>query len=212
MKIEQLINAVNESVSNEAFADLAKKEKEIAAANAGKPAGQVLNFPKTTTGDTLGQTTPAQRLAQQKAASQPGALKKAWDYANSQQSGADLQKFGKGVADAGGSLSRGAQTVAQGTGNLIKGVGQGINTAGSGVASAIQGVGKVGAATTSALGSIAGGFKQGYQKQAGGGSAPSGTSSAAPAGQAANAAGNAELDQLKATIQTMDQRLRRAGI
>ena len=31
MKIEQLISAVNESVNNEAFADLARKEKEMAA-------------------------------------------------------------------------------------------------------------------------------------------------------------------------------------
>lgn len=205
MKIEQLIKAVNESVSNEDFAAMSKKADAIKAQQQATttPANNTIPFPKQPGNAPTTTVAPP---------AQPSTLKKAWDYANSQQSGADLQKFGKGVADAGGSLSRGAQTVAQGTGNLIKGVGQGINTAGSGVASAIQGVGKVGNATTSALGSIAGGFKQGYQKAVGTSPATSNTSSAAPAGQAANAAGNAELDQLKATIQTMDQRLRRAGI
>jgi hypothetical protein len=208
MKIEQLIKAVNESQTNEVFADLVKKEKEIAAANAVKPAGQVLNFPKTTAGDTLGQTTPAQRLAQQKAASQPGALKKAWDYANSQQSGADVQKFGQGVADAGGSLSRGAQTVAKGTGNLVKGVGQG-------VASALGGVGDVAGAATNAIGRFAGGFKSGYNQQTGRG----GSSYSAPASSSPSASTNAqqpdqsdEIAQLRSQLQAMQQKMTRAGI
>jgi hypothetical protein len=202
MKIEQLIKAVNESVSNEAFADLARKEKELAATRAQTstdPVDNTVPFPKQPG------TAPSTTVAPQPTA--PTQSK--WDKAK--QLGRQTVGVAKDVAAGAGNVSKGIQATAQGAGNLVKGVGQGVNTAGTGVASAIQGVGKVGAATTSALGSIAGGFKQGYQKQTGGGSAPANTT-ATPASQAANAAGNAELDQLKATIQTMDQRLRRAGI
>jgi len=258
MKIEQLISAVNESVNNEAFADLARKEKEMAAnrtAPVTKPAPNLtvvpggkgtgvqtqqatnpVSFGKGTampinpvtvpgagtsavpaTTPTTAPTTTTEPTAK------TGKFKKAWDYANSQQSGADLQKFGAGMADAGASLSRGAQTVAQGTGNLVKGVSQG-------AASAVKGIGDVasqavgGAAQTvgAGIGGAIHGFKaaRAGQQFGGGGTAgapgaPVSSGGSAPSPQSAagaDAGGSDELAQLKSTLQTMDQRLRRAGI
>ena len=192
MKIEQLVKAINEAGPR-----TAAQQASMQNAATG-PIDNTIPFP------TQPGNAPSTTVAP---TAQPQSR---WNKAK--ELGRQTVNVAKDVAAGAGNVSKGIQATAQGAGNLVKGVGQGVNTAGSGVASAIQGVGKVGAATTSALGSIAGGFKQGYQKQTGGGSAPSSASSAAPASQAANAAGTAELDQLKATIQTMDQRLRRAGI
>ena len=258
MKIEQLISAVNESINNEAFSDLARKEKELAAnrtAPVTKPSPNLTVVPggkgtgaqtqQATNPVSFGQgtampinpitvpgagtsavptTTPTTApTTQTTTPAEPGKFKKAWDYANSKQSGADLQKFGAGMVDAGGSLSRGAQTVAQGTGNLVKGVSQG-------AASAVKGMGDVasqavgGAAQTvgAGIGGAIHGFKaaRAGQQFGGGGTAgapgapvSSGGGSTSPQSAAgADAGGGDELAQLKSTLQTMDQRLRRAGI
>jgi hypothetical protein len=260
MKIEQLISAVNESINNEAFSDLARKEKELAANRTapvtkptpnftvvpgGKGAGaqtqQATNpvsfgkgtampiNPITVPGagtSAVPATTPTTSPTTQPTTTpdEPGKFKKAWDYANSKQSGADLQKFGAGMADAGASLSRGAQTVAQGTGNLVKGVSQG-------AASAVKGIGDVacqavgGAAQTvgAGIGGAIHGFKAARAGQQFGGGGTAGAPGApvskggggAPSPQSAagaDAGGSDELAQLKSTLQTMDQRLRRAGI
>jgi hypothetical protein len=148
---------------------------------------------------------------------QPGALKKALNYANSAQSGQDIAKFGRGVADAGGALNRGAQTVAKGAGSLVKGIGQGVGSALSGIGSVAKGVGDVAAQTVGGIGqtigSAAGGLKHGY-KSAGagqkfGGGGYSGTPTSTPAQSATD---SNEVDSLKATLQAMDARLRKAGI
>jgi hypothetical protein len=221
MKIEQLLKAVNEGIfdtvtansplgraqaaaQEKAAADAANKEK--AGANAFGSMAQ--NLKVIPGGKSTGDTTQPTTTTQPATTPQPSTAKKAWDYANSQQSGADIQKFGQGVADAGGSLSRGVQNVAQGTGNLVKGVGKG-------VASAIKGVGNVGAAATGALGQMAGGFKSGYDKQTGrGGSSYSATSSSVPsaATNAPQADQSDEIAQLRSQLQAMQQKLTRAGI
>ena len=228
MKIEQLLKAVNETQNNEAFnainpnsplgrAQAVQAEKDAANSTAKDNTVQFPKQPATNFGSGQTQGTVAPKVNYSFNASpkptttptaQPSTAKKAWDYANSQQSGADIQKFGAGVADAGGSLSRGVQNVAQGTGNLVKGVGQG-------VASAIKGVGNVGAAATGALGQMAGGFKSGYDKQTGrGGSSYSATSSSAPsaATNAPQADQSDEIAQLRSQLQAMQQKLTRAGI
>jgi len=169
--------------------------------------------PKTTTQPATAPTTAAQPKG-------PGAMKKALNYANSAQSGQDIAKFGKGMADAGGSLNRGAQTVVKGTGNLVKGVGQGIGSALSGVGSAVKGVGDVAAQTVGGvaqtIGAAAGGLKHGYQSagsgQKFGGGGYSGTPTATPASGGTPSGGNDEVAGLKATLQAMDARLKKAGI
>jgi hypothetical protein len=226
MKIEQLLRAVNEGMfdtvtansalgraqaaaQEKAAADAANKEK--AGANAfGSMAQNLKVIPggknataASTQPDATGTTTTPTTAAQ------PSTAKKAWDYANSQQSGADIQKFGQGVADAGGSLSRGVQNVAQGTGNLVKGVGKS-------VASAIGGVGDVAGAATGALGQLAGGFKRGYDKQTGKGgySAPSSSIPSAPSAPTNTPQPDQsdEIAQLRSQLQSMQQKLTRAGI
>jgi hypothetical protein len=214
MKIEQLLKSINEAGPR-----TAAQQASMQAAMNGEPdpTDNTIQFPKQPAanfggGQTQGTVAPkvnysfnASPKPTTTPTPQPSTAKKAWDYANSQQSGADIQKFGQGVADAGGSLSRGVQNVAQGTGNLVKGVGQG-------VASAIKGVGNVGAAATGALGQMAGGFKSGYDKQTGRG----GSSYSAPSSSAATNAPQAdqsdEIAQLRSQLQAMQQKLTRAGI
>jgi len=83
---------------------------------------------------------------------EPGALKKAWDYANSEKSGKDISKFGAGVADAAGALNRGAQGFVKGASDLGSTVAQGLGNVGSALAGG----------ATQALGAAAGGLGRGY--------------------------------------------------
>ena len=87
---------------------------------------------------------------------------------------------------------------------------------GSLVKAAGRGIGKVAGGAAKAVGAVAGGvaglgsaFKKGYQAGANAVGGP-GAAQSAPSAASSNA-GSAELDQLKATLQAMDQRLRRAG-
>jgi hypothetical protein len=153
---------------------------------------------------------------------------------NSAQSGADATKFGAGVADATGALNRGAQgfirgasdlgsTLAKGVGDVASatagGIGQTIGAAAGGL-----GAGYHTARRKDSFGSTKGGYgldKIGnpnnpdpYYAPGGGGagggtlpaSTPSGSSSAS------TAAGDAEIANLKASIQKIDQRLAAAKI
>jgi hypothetical protein len=239
MKIEQLIKAVNESVSNEDFAAMSKKADAIKAGQQQAPTNNTIPFPKQP-GNAPSTTVEPQTTA-------PTAPKQgAWDRAK--ELGRQTVGVAKDVAAGAGNVSKGIQATAQGTGNLVKGVAQGVNTAGQGISTAAQGVGTaakgvgqavgdignaagtglqgaanavrgvgdlagaVTGAVTTPIGSLAGGFKRGFQQATGSKSAPSSASASPAASQASAAAGNAELDQLRATLQTMDQRLRRAGI
>ena len=189
--------------------------------------------PTGPTGDTTPAPTGPAPTAPTAGASEEE--KKSWlDYMNSAQSGADATKFGTGVADATGALNRGAQrfvrgasdlgsTVAQGVGDVASatagGIGQTIGAAAGGL-----GAGYHTARQRKSFGSTQGGYGLGgigdpsrpdpYYAQGGGGagggtlpaSTPSGSSSAS------TAAGNAEIADLKASIQKIDQRLAAAKI
>ena len=202
----------------------------------GGPTGPAPTPPGAPTGPT-GDTTPAPTGPAPTAptAGASDAEKKSWlDYMNSAQSGADATKFGAGVADATGALNRGAQgfirgasdlgsTLAKGVGDVASatagGIGQTIGAAAGGL-----GAGYHTARRKDSFGSAQGGYgldKIGnpnnpdpYYAQGGGGagggtlpaSTPSGSSSAS------TAAGDAEIANLKASIQKIDQRLAAAKI
>lgn len=201
MKIEHLIKAVNESQSNEDFAAMSKKADQIAAnakAKTAAPTDNTIAFPKQPG------TTPSTTVAQPAGPSGLDRLKK--------------------VAGAVGSaMKTGAQAVAKNApavGQGISNVARGLGTAGTGIVKgagdiASQAVGGATQAVGAGLGGVVHGYKaaRGGQQFGGGGtagtpSAPSASSTSAPSA----ATGNDELDQLKATLQTMDQRLRKAGI
>jgi hypothetical protein len=159
-----------------------------------------------------------------------------WDYVNSAQSGDDATKFGAGVADAAGALNRGAQgfikgasnlgsTVAQGVGDVASatagGIGQTIGAAAGGL-----GAGYHTARQRKSFGSAQGGYGLGgigdpsrpdpYYAQGGGGAGgtiPASTPASSPgATPASTAAGDAEIANLRASIQKIDQRLSAAKI
>jgi hypothetical protein len=196
MKIEQLIKAVNESASNEDFNAMSQKANAIKAQQGvTKPAGTVLNFPKTTTATPgpAGTTGPSA-----------------------------LDKFKQGASAVGSAIKTGAQAVAKNApavGQGVSNVAKGLGTAGTGIVKgagdiASQAVGGATQAVGAGLGGIVHGYKAARGGQQFGGGGTAGTPSAAAPGtpSAAPAGGNDELDQLRSTLQTMDQRLRRAGI
>ena len=152
---------------------------------------------------------------------EPGALDKFKNWASSDQSGADITKFGRGMRDAGSALNKGAQGVIGGVSDLA--------------GSAIRGVGNVASqaagGVTQTLGAAAGGLAHGYQTARRGGAfkqaaqdatgytpalqRPSNDEISSGAGSTTGGAGGAggdEIAQLKSTLQTMDQRLRKAGL
>jgi hypothetical protein len=181
--------------------------------------------PTGPTGDTTPAPTGPAPTAPTAGASEEE--KKSWlDYMNSAQSGADATKFGTGVADATGALNRGAQrfvrgasdlgsTVAQGLGDVASatagGIGQTIGAAAGGL-----GAGYHTARQRKSFGSTQGGYGLGgigdpsrpdpYYAQGGGGGGAGGTT------PASTAAGNAEIADLKSSIQKIDQRLAAAKI
>lgn len=219
MKIEQLISAVNESVNNEAFADLAKKEKEIAAA-ATKPAPNLTVVPggKNTGAATQQGTAPVSFGKGVPMPTNPITVPGAGTSAvpptatppTTPVPATGPGKFGQ-ATQAVGSTTTGdpvldqqpapkqpGKTIAQRLGSFAKGIGA--------VAGAPAGIGRA--------------IKKGYEVGAnaiggpGASTAPSSSSVSAPSTQSAapSADVNDELTQLKSTLQTMDQRLRRAGI
>jgi hypothetical protein len=181
------------------------------------------------------QATPDEEpAADPKAEKGPGALKRFWDYANTDKSGEDALKFGRGMADAGAA------------------VGQGVANAANAAATGVQGISNLAAQTaggvTSTLGAAAGGLKHGYQTAAAGqrfgagdtantgrgaerlGQALRNTTGVTQARNGGNVGGSGytsgggsagngmsidaedELTQLKSTVQAIDQRLKRANI
>jgi hypothetical protein len=116
------------------------------------------------------------------------------------------KRFGAQAADVAGSVGRGAKAVGGAVGDVATGLG---HVAG--------GVGNLAARTTGgiaqAVGAIGGGLKAGFKgqdyKHSGGGSYGSDQW-----GNTGGGGGGApdEVDDLRATIRSMDQRLRRAGI
>jgi hypothetical protein len=118
----------------------------------------------------------------------------------------------------------GLSNVATATGDLaknvgtgLKGVGQGIGSVGQGIGAGLRGVGDVASsavgAVTSPLGALAGGLKRGYDTaRAGQSFSTAGGGAGAPAISHAGSSNDQEVDQLKAAIQAMDQRLRNKGI
>jgi len=199
MKIEQLIKAVNESASNEDFNAMSQKANAIKQQQGvTKPTGTVLPFPKTTTATPgpAGTTGPSA-----------------------------LDKFKQGASAVGSAIKTGAQAVAKNApavGQGVSNVAQGLGTAGTGIVKgagdiASQAVGGATQAVGAGLGGIVHGYKaaRGGQQFGGGGTAGTPSSAGAPStpsSAGAAAGGNDEMDQLRSTLQTMDQRLRRAGI
>ena len=245
MKIEQLISAVNESVNNEAFADLARKEKEMAAnrtAPVTKPAPNLTVVPggKGTGVQTQQATNPVSfgkgTAMPINPVTVPGAGTSAvpattpttaptTQPAPTQSAGPSaVDRLKQAAGTVGSAIKTGAQAVAKNApavGQGVSNVAQGLGSAGTGI---VKGVGDIasqaigGAAQT--VGAGLGGAVHGYkaaragQQFGGGGTAGSpGVSAPSPQSAAgADAGGNDELAQLKSTLQTMDQRLRRAGI
>jgi hypothetical protein len=216
MKIEQLIKAVNESVSNEAFntavnpnsplgrAQAAEKEKADAAAQ-----DNIVQFPRSTTPPDEAPVVTTQPTSQRTAA--PSKFKQA------------TQAVGSALKTGAQAVAKNAPAVGQGVSNVAKGLG----SAGTGI---VKGIGDIASqavgGATQAVGAGLGGAVHGYkaaragQQFGGGGTAgapgapvSSGGSATSPQSAAgADAGGSDELAQLKSTLQTMDQRLRRAGI
>ena len=117
------------------------------------------------------------------------------------------KRLGAQAADVAGSVGRGAKAVGGAVGDVATGLG---HVAG--------GVGNLAARTTGgiaqAVGAIGGGLKAGFKGQDykhGGGGSYSGSDQWGNGG-GSSSAGPDEVDDLRATIRSMDQRLRRAGI
>jgi hypothetical protein len=165
---------------------------------------------------------------------EPSAFRKFLNYANSEKSGEDALKFGRGLADAGQAVGQGVANVANAGATAVKGVGNlAAQTAG--------GVGQT-------LGAAAGGLKHGFQTAASGQRFGAGdtantgrgterlgqalrnatgvtqahnrgnvggsgfTSGSGSAGSGMSIDAEDELNQLKSTVQAIDQRLKRANI
>lgn len=217
MKIEQLIKAVNESVNTEAFntavnpnsplgrAQAAEKAKADAAAQ-----DNTVQFPKTTAapattnfagGQTQGSVAPKVNYSfNASPTTQPTTTTTApatTPAATTTPATTTASPTGDATLDQPLAPKKPGTTLAQKVGGLAKGVGA--------VAGGVAGIGRA----------VKKGYAAGANAVGGPGAPAAGTTGGASSDAsqaAAAAAGNAELDQLKATIQTMDQRLRRAGI
>lgn len=215
MKIEQLISAVNESVNNEAFADLARKEKEMAAnktAPAATPTPNLTVMPGGKGTGTQPQTTPVSFGKGVSMPTNPVTVPGAGTSAVPATQPTSVKTSAPSTTQPAGPTGdpvldkplpaaapkKPGTTFAQKVGGLAKGVGA--------VAGGVAGIGRA----------VKKGYAAGADAVGGPGAPSAGSASSVASGgasqAAADAAGNAELDQLKATIQTMDQRLRRAGI
>jgi hypothetical protein len=122
------------------------------------------------------------------------------------------KRFGAQAVDAAGSIGRGAKAVGGAVGDVATGLG---HVAG--------GVGNLAARTTGGIaqtiGAIGGGLKAGFKGQDYKHGGSSGSSYSGPdqwgntsGGGGSSGTGPDEVDDLRATIRSMDQRLRRAGI
>lgn len=129
----------------------------------------------------------------------------------------------KDVGGAVGDVGHGVDAAAQGLGKGVGGIGQGIGHAATGLAKGVQGVGdlagSVAGAVTNPIGGLVGGIKRGFNNATGGVQSSGGAGSSAirrvaGIGGAGGSGGGAndELSQLQATIQQMDQRLRKGGL
>jgi len=126
-----------------------------------------------------------------------------------------------GARMAGQGIVKGAQAVAKNApaiGQGVSNVAQGLSTAGVGL---VKGAGDIASQAAGGIGQAAlaglGGAVRGYKTARSGGkfsnaSWDTGTANPPSSSPMAPAAGNQELDQLKAQLQAMDQRLQKAGI
>ena len=268
MKIEHLIAGLDEARRNNFGREISNAQgqalsKQVATnapgaqqAVAQAKSAQATNQPAPQ-GDTLGQTTPAQRLAAQKAKSAPVNLpgktaapttpvvpppaetppttdttgdapkadkKSWWDYANSAQSGDDIAKFGRGVADAGQAVGTGVANAARVGATAVKGVGDLASATAGGIGQTLGafggglGAGYHTARQKQSFGSANRGYGpgqyQGDPYQGGGNAATSvpGHGANYTGGAASGGAGDAEVAQLKADIAKITGRLDKAGI
>jgi hypothetical protein len=144
--------------------------------------------------------------------------------ANGQDSGWErVKRFGSQAADALGSVGRGVGNVAKTVGRTVGDVATAAGDAATGVGNLAGGVGNLasravgGVAQT--VGAVPGGLKAGYRGQSYKTNGPDyGSSNSAHqwgdngAGGGVNNAVPDEVNDLRSTIRSMDQRLRRAGI
>lgn len=216
MKIEQLIKAVNESVSNEAFntavnpnsplgrAQAAEKAKADAAATTpnltvmpgGKGTGTQpqtapVSFGKGVSMPTNPVTVPGAGTSAVPT-TQPTVAKTPAPSTTQPVGPTGDPVLDKPLSAA--APKKPGTTLAQKVGGLAKGVGA--------VAGGVAGIGRA----------VKKGYAAGANAVGGPGAPAAGTTGVASSGASQSAADNAELDQLRATLQTMDQRLRRAGI
>ena len=136
--------------------------------------------------------------------------------ANGQPSGWEkAKKFGAQAVDALGSVGRGV-------GNVAKAVGSTVGDVATAAGDVAGGVGNLASRTVGGvaqtIGAVPGGLKAGYRGQSYKTSGPDYRSSADDNqwgdanGTGSGNAGPDEVDDLRSTIRSMDQRLRRAGI
>jgi len=144
--------------------------------------------------------------------------------ANGQNSGWErVKRFGSQAADALGSVGRGVSNVAKTVGSTVGDVATAAGDAATGVGNLAGGVGNLasravgGVAQT--VGAVPGGLKAGYRGQSYKTNGPDyGSSNSSHqwgdtgAGGGVNNAVPDEVNDLRSTIRSMDQRLRRAGI
>lgn len=133
--------------------------------------------------------------------------------ANGQGSGWErVRRFGSQAADALGSVGRGvgsvAQTVGRTVGDVATAAGDVVGGVGNLASRAVGGVAQT-------VGSVPGGFKAGYKGQnykTGGDYQASPDDTQWGGGGGSSGAAPDEVNDLRSTIRSMDQRLRRAGI
>jgi hypothetical protein len=229
-------NATDAQLRQQRIQQLAANQQARNAAPAGKPMNTPVVPPPATTPATAG-TAPVATPTAPTGPTGDTATAPTGPAPTGPTAGAsDATKFGAGVADATGALNRGAQgfirgasdlgsTLAKGVGDVASatagGIGQTIGAAAGGL-----GAGYHTARRKDSFGSTKGGYGLGgigdpshpdpYYAQGGGGaggttpaSTPASSSGSTPA---STAAGDAEIANLKASIQKIDQRLSAAKI
>lgn len=132
---------------------------------------------------------------------------------NGQDSGWErVKRFGSQAADALGSVGRGVGSVAKTVGRTVGDVATAAGDVAGGVGNlASRAVGGV----AQTVGAVPGGLKAGYRGQSYKNSGPDYSSSSDSQQWGGGGSGSAapdEVDDLRSTIRSMDQRLRRAGI